>query len=217
VSATRRYRMVARAEAAEATRLRILDVAQHLFAESLYDQVSLNAVAARAGVTVQTVIRRFSSKERLFAAVAQWKSQQIRSERDQAPQGDVAGAIRNFFDTYERWGDDILNLLAQEQRAEVIRRATETGRRYHHRSVEYVFLPLLRNVPVGQRQRRLAQLIAVTDLYTWKLLRRDRGLSRQEAELAVRELATGILGSGVPASPPLEPADGSVSTPVLHP
>src|SRR5437764_2573263 len=63
VPATRLYRMVARAEAAEATRLRILDAARQLFADLLYDQVSLNAVAARAGVTVQTVIRRFTSKE----------------------------------------------------------------------------------------------------------------------------------------------------------
>jgi hypothetical protein len=30
--------------------------------------------------------------------------------------------------------------------------------------------------------RRLAQLIAVTDVYTWKLLRRDRGLSRKQTD-----------------------------------
>ena len=191
--ATRPYRMVARAAAAEATRLRILDAARQLFAELLYDQVSLDAVAARAGVTVQTVIRRFTSKEHLFAAVAQWKSDQIRGARDQALEGDLVGAIGNLFDTYEQWGDDVLNLLAQEQRTVLIRQVTDRGRRYHHAWVEQVFSPLLEDVPPEHRRRRLAQLIAITDVYAWKILRRDLGLHRQEAEATVRELAAGIL------------------------
>ena len=45
-------------------------VARALFAERPYDQVSLPAIAERAGVTVQTVLRRFGSKEDLFAAAA---------------------------------------------------------------------------------------------------------------------------------------------------
>jgi len=47
--------MVARADEAEATRLRILDAARQLFAELLYDQVSLNTVAGLAGVTVLVI------------------------------------------------------------------------------------------------------------------------------------------------------------------
>jgi AcrR family transcriptional regulator len=79
-------------------------MAQQLFGELLYDQVSLQAVAESAGVTVQTVLRRFTSKEQLFAEVTQWTSQQIRLTRDQAPVGEVTGAVRNLIDTYERWG-----------------------------------------------------------------------------------------------------------------
>jgi AcrR family transcriptional regulator len=69
--------MVARAKAAEATRGKILESARELFAELPYDRVSLDAVAARAGVTVQTVLRRFGSKEDLLAAVAAWRSARI--------------------------------------------------------------------------------------------------------------------------------------------
>jgi AcrR family transcriptional regulator len=214
VPATRLYRMVARAEAAEATRLRILDAARQLFADLLYDQVSLNAVAARAGVTVQTVIRRFTSKEHLFAAVAQWKSAQIRGERDQAPAGDLAGAICTLFNNYERWGDDVLNLLAQEQRTEVIRQVTDTGRRHHYAWVERVFAPLLEHVPPEQRARGLAQLIAVSDVYTWKILRRDLGMSRVEAEAAVRELVAGILQ---PAEASASPGRPVLSAPLAGP
>jgi len=36
--------------------------------------------------------------------------------------------------------------------------------------------------------------VAVTDVYTWKLLRRDRGLGRAQAETAIRELLEPIMG-----------------------
>ena len=67
----RPYRMRARAQAAQATAQAIIAAARVLFAERPYDQVSLPVIAERAGVTVQTVLRRFGSKEELFAAAAQ--------------------------------------------------------------------------------------------------------------------------------------------------
>ena len=122
-----------------------------------------------------------------------WKSDQIRGARDQSPEGDVAGAIANLVGTYEQWGNDVLNLLAQEQRTALIRQVTDRGRRYHHAWVKRVFSPLLKDALPEQRPRRLAELIAVTDVYVWKILRRDLGLHREEAEATVRELAAAIL------------------------
>jgi AcrR family transcriptional regulator len=84
----RAYRMDRRARAVEETGRRILDAAFAAFGEDLYDQVSLQHVAARAGVTVQTVIRRFGSKDELYAALARWRSEQIRTARDATPVGD---------------------------------------------------------------------------------------------------------------------------------
>ena len=80
--------MVARARAAEATQAKVLEAARRLFGELPYDQVSLSAVAQRAGVTVQTVIRRFQSKEHIFSAVAAWRATLIWGERDAAQAGD---------------------------------------------------------------------------------------------------------------------------------
>lgn len=193
---SRQYRMKVRAEASEETGQRILEAAQQLFGELLYDHVSLQAVAERAGVGVQTVIRRFTSKEQLFAAVVQWTSRQIRAERDQAPIGDVSEAVRNLIDSYERWGDHVLNRLAQEQRTPAIREVSDAGRHYHHAWVERSFGPLLADGPTSERKQRLAQLVALTDLYVWKVLRRDLGLSRDETEIAVRDLVNRITGNG---------------------
>ena len=68
----RQYRMAARAVQVTATRERILVSALELFGTRLYDEVSLDEVAAAADTTVQTVIRHFGSKESLFAAMVNW-------------------------------------------------------------------------------------------------------------------------------------------------
>src|SRR5919202_4501274 len=81
----RAYRMGARAEAAEETRLRILDAVIGLHMERYYDQVSLEDVARRAGVTVQTVLRRFGSKDRLLDAATEVTRGRVAGQRDEAP------------------------------------------------------------------------------------------------------------------------------------
>ena len=185
--------MVARAKAAEATWGKILESARGLFAELPYDQVSLDAVAVRAGVTVQTVLRRFGSKEALLAAVAEWRSARIRAERDATEVGDLAGAIANLVEDYERWGNEVLHFLAQEDRISATREVTQRGRAYHHAWVRRVFAPQLRRLAPEQQERRIVQLIAATDLYTWKILRRDLDLGRDEVEEALRDLAGRIV------------------------
>jgi AcrR family transcriptional regulator len=60
--------------AAKATAEAIIAAARLLFARLPYDEVSLPEVAKQAGVTVQTVLRRFGSKDKLFAAAARERS-----------------------------------------------------------------------------------------------------------------------------------------------
>ena len=47
---------------------------------------------------------------------------------------------------------------------------------------------LPRDLSGVERKRRLGQLVAVCDVYVWKLLRHDAGLSRRQTELALVEL-----------------------------
>ncbi len=186
------YRMEARAEAAAETGRRILQATMGLYMERFYDQVSLEDVAERAGVTVQTVLRRFGSKEELIFAAAEEARRRVRSQRDRAPVGDVAGAVKVLVETYEEHGERYLRLLAQEERVPAFRLITNTGRAHHYGWVERVFAPLLAERTGAQRERLLAQLIAICDLYFWKLLRRDLGLSREQTELTVIEAITAL-------------------------
>jgi AcrR family transcriptional regulator len=192
----RRYRMQARAEAAAATAERILDAAVAVFWERPVEDIPLEEVARRAGVSVQTVIRRFGGKDGLLAAAAERETERVRRQRDQAPVGDLPGAVRNLVDHYEELGVPVLRLLAQEDRSPALRALADRGRAYHAGWCERVFAPALTGLGGARRARRLAQLVAVTDVLTWKLLRRDRRLSRRQTELALIELLERLMGGG---------------------
>jgi AcrR family transcriptional regulator len=140
-------------------------------------------------VTVQTVLRRYGCKEELFAAAAQQRSGQIRADREAAPLGDLTHLAAH----YERWGDEQAYLLAQEARVAAIRAITDAGRRYHRDWVSRAYGPALAMLPPATRRRKLAQLTAVTDLATWRLLRRQLGLSPDQTTTAIRELVGACL------------------------
>jgi AcrR family transcriptional regulator len=188
------YRMGARAEAAEERRRRILDAVIGLHMERYYDQISLDDVAKRAGVTVQTVLRRFGSKDGLIEAASEAARERVISQRDEAPVGDIAGAVKNLVDHYEEWGESSLRLLAQEDRVPAFRKATDAGRTLHYEWVGRTFAPLLVERSGEARERLLAELVAVCDVYFWKVLRLDLGLGREQTELALREMVFALKG-----------------------
>ena len=190
----RRYRMGVRAEAAAETGRRILGAVIALYMERYYDQVSLEDIAERAGVTVQTVLRRFGNKERLIEAASEEVRGRVSDQRDEAPVGDVAGAVENLVDHYEEWGEGVLRLLAQEDRVPAFRMATDAGRAMHRGWVERTFAPFLAQREGEARGRLLAELVAVCDVYVWKILRLDSGLSRGQTELALKEMILALKG-----------------------
>jgi hypothetical protein len=85
-------------------------------------------------------------------------------------------------------------MLAEEDRIPALREIIGRGRDYHRQWCERVFAPALTGREGIERERRLAQLKAVTDIYTWKLLSRDYGLSRDQTELALGELLHPLTG-----------------------
>ena len=64
----------------------------------------------------------------------------------------------------------------------------DRGRDFHHEWVAQTFAPQIERVASAAKRRRLAQLVAITDVYVWKLLRRDMRLSRQQVQAAIIEL-----------------------------
>jgi AcrR family transcriptional regulator len=184
----RGYRMVARAESTAALRERIIDSTERLFAELASDRFSLEDVAAGAGTTVQTVLRHFGSKDELLRATMGRGMSRVRDERMQAPIGDVAGAVRNLVEHYEDRGDMVLRWLAEEDRNPFMHEVLDRGREFHREWVAQTFAPQLQRMTGAARRRRQAQLVAITDVYVWKLLRRDMKLARPQMQAAIIEL-----------------------------
>jgi AcrR family transcriptional regulator len=188
--------MTARADAALATAERILDATAQVFWERPTQDISLQEVARRAGVTKQTVLRRFGSRSELLAAAAERELARVDGERGDVVPGDVPGAVRVLAGHYERLGDAVLRLLAEETREPALAAHAERGRVYHAQWCERAFAPALDELCGAARDRRLAQLVAVTDVHVWALLRRVRGLSRRQTETALRELVEPLAGGG---------------------
>ena len=187
--------MVARAEAAAATRDRLLASAWRHFSERPFEGVRLTDVAADAGVSAQTLHAHFGSKDALFVAAWGWRMVPEGARRDSAPIGDVLTAVRVLYDSYDADGDAVLRLLAQEERIPAVHEMADAGRAWHRLWVERTFAPLLDGVSGGDRERRLVALVVATDLLVWKLLRREMGLGRKTAEQIVTEMVTASKGA----------------------
>ena len=180
--------MSTRAAAVEVTRERILQAACDAFVQGWYDDVTLRDVAADAGVALQTLVNHFGSKEALFGAAAERISDAISTLRWTVAVGDLEGAATTLVDDYEQTGDFTLRTLEIEERAPVVQPLIARGRRGHQEWVEHVFAAALAGLRGVDRRRRVAQLVVATDVFTWKLLRRDKGLSRDQTITAICEL-----------------------------
>jgi AcrR family transcriptional regulator len=186
----RAYTMTARASAVEETRNRILEACVALHGERPVVEIGLDDIASRAGVSVQTLLRHFGNRAGL-EAVSLERAQLIVADERRTPVGDVVGAVRVIVDHYERRGDQSLLMLAQEGHQPLMAHVTEQGKALHRAWVNEVFAPQL---SAADDPEELANLLVVaTDVYTWKLLRRDRGLGRQRTERHMRHLVQRLL------------------------
>ncbi len=175
--------MQARATAAEATRARIVEAAAAAFLSEWYDEVTLAAIARGAGVSQQTVLNHFGGKEGLLMAVVDRLEPQIQAVRSAAEPGDVEGAVRALVADYERTGDGVIRALALEGRVAALAPVLARGRANHRAWVT-------RMLGAGAR---LPLLVVATDVSTWKLLRRDQGLSREATVSAMCVLVRSVL------------------------
>jgi AcrR family transcriptional regulator len=189
----RPYRMDARAAAAALTRERILAAVIELAGERFVEDILLADVARLAGVTVQTILRHFDGRDALLDAAARRGDEMLEEPRRRVAPGDVERAARRVVADYDRVGDALMRLLAQEERVPLVRAIVERGRALHHDWVDVVFEPQLAGRRGIDRTRLRAQLIAATDVYVWKLLRRDLRLSRRQTERAIAGLVRGAL------------------------
>jgi AcrR family transcriptional regulator len=186
----RPYKQVARAQSRQRTREALLDAAIEEFTQGHWEKVSLEAVAARAGVTKQTLLRHFGSKDGLLLQALANSGAEMLEQRWSAPRGDVEGAVDNVLDHYEAWGERSLRVGAWLQSGPPpLANISQMARQLHYDWVEYAFGPQLKRLKGQARIRCRAALIALCDVHTWWLLSHDLGLERSE----VRAILTNAI------------------------
>jgi AcrR family transcriptional regulator len=188
----RPYVMSARADSAVETRRRVLGAAVDQAWKRRVSEVRLEDVATEAEVTVQTVLRLFGTRAKLLDAALEAMRDRILEQRGSAAPGNIAGTITALFDHYEDMGDFVIRNLAEEDAHPELVDWLERGRKAHRQSMERQFAPQLSGLP--DREIRLDCLVVACDVYTWKLLRRDMGRTRTDAERRVGVLVSAILG-----------------------
>lgn len=190
----RTYRMSARAEAAERTGERIIDAMLSRYAAVPYDQLRLEDVAGDAGVTVQTVIRRFGGKPGLLVATIEREFVRLAGDRTAALGEGPSSTLRSLVDYYEDHGALILKMYAEAHQAPGVPELAARARAYHVAWCREAFAASLGDgLDDVTRQRRLAQVVAICDATTWRILRVDGQLSPEQTEEALRELLLPLL------------------------
>ncbi|CAN7456754.1 TetR/AcrR family transcriptional regulator [Phenylobacterium sp. LjRoot225] len=191
-SIRREYRQGARAEAAEITGQRIVGAFLTALRQQWLEDITLEQVARDAGVSVQTVIRRFGGKPGLLEAVAELVELDVRSARG-LPRGDIETTVANLCTDYESTGDMLVRLLAQEARHPALQPLLALGRAHHRQWVAEVTEPWIEGLDAPAREAALDAIVASLDVYVWNLLRRDMGRSADQTRATILGMAQAIL------------------------
>ena len=184
--------MTVRAGRAAETADRVLDAVLVEYARMPFDLVRLEAVAAGAGVTVQTVLRRFGSKGGLVVALAERELGRIAAARAAGLGASPAVLLHALVAHYETYGDLILTMYGDADRVEGLTEVARKGREHHVGWCLAAFAGLLAGVAAEERARRAAQVVTVCDATTWRILRREQGLPPEQVELALAELLAAV-------------------------
>jgi AcrR family transcriptional regulator len=185
--------MVARAQRTGETRTQVLDAAMAILFGS-QAPITLQSTAARAGVSVQTILRHFGTRSELIQAAATQAWQHVIDLRGLAPVGDIAASVKFLFIHYESFGDRLIQARNREGVVAELSAGLNRARADHRRWVARTYRPQLASRPEPDRERTLNALVAVTDVYTWKVLRRDLVLDRREAEVTLTGIVAALCG-----------------------
>lgn len=184
----RAYRMTTRAAAAAQTADKILIATKELVAVKAFADITLADIAARSGVTVQTILRRFGDKDSVFAAAVAHFAAEVHARRGDAVPNNLDDIVTNLVWHYEEWGPLMIKMLGERTASPAVADAVAAGKRYHRDWCQAVFPDALAQLGAPRRSRRLAQLVAMCDLRTWELLRIDSGLNCEETIAALHEM-----------------------------
>lgn len=198
MNSRRKYDNSGRATAAQSTRRRIVDAMIQAFRMTPYPDIRIEDVAASAGVTAQTVFRHFGTKAALtIAAITAGGDELDDIQNAEAAAGTLDAFIAALIATQQQFGDALAKMWAEAHFVDGLPEVAAAGRAEY---LAWLRRGIQRHLPTGlsepERAMRIAQVIAVCDTASWKLLREDGGLSPDDALAAYADLIRSTLRAG---------------------
>jgi AcrR family transcriptional regulator len=191
---TRHYTQRARAEQVRANEQSILDAAvKRLRTAKRLATVTLDDIAADAGVAVRTILRQFGSKDGIMEAAFMAVGRQVESARPPTPPGDVDAALAALLKQYEQEGDLNARVVAEEHEIPILHRLLKFARASHRQWLTLAFGPKLAHLPSKEREQRITALYAATEVQLWKVLRRDLHQTAEQTAVIFGQLVRGVL------------------------
>ena len=188
----RPYEQKARALAAEASTRKILESFLKRAEDQWFEDITLDSIAHDAGVTVQTVLRKFGGKAGVLEAAHQHLGENVQLRRVVDP-GNIDRAIDALTRDYEEAGRLVLRLLSQEDRHPMLHPIIERGRQGHRKWLSEVFAAHLQSLPAAKRSGTLDALVVATDIHVWKVVRLEMGRTVPTFKSLVKRLIHGVL------------------------
>ena len=155
--------------------------------------MSLNEIAQAAAISHQTVLNHCGSKAGVLLAAGELFSEQVRDLEDDAVAGDVASVVRTTCRRYEALGDTNARWAAISRGRPRSPTASPGPARVQSWLQDMLGELMPGDDEPDERRRVLLGLHAALDVFTWKLLRRDLGLSQEQTEQQLTDLVLGVL------------------------
>ncbi len=188
----RAYELGKRAETAKQNDAAIHAACVGLWHDIPLADITLEKVAELAKVSVRTILRKFGSKDGLLKACIEQEAARIMAARDEAKPSNQEQAINILLHHYDAEGDAILRALSAETSLSLAQDIVSAGREYHRNWCARLFKPALPEPSTASYELELAAYIATTDIYMWKLLRRDQKLDHAQCKAVMLRMINAL-------------------------
>ena len=178
---------------AEETKLSIIKAWGRLWAKYSINEITLEMIAEEADVTTRTILRKFGSKEGLMIDSLSYDPAEISNQRDLAKPGDIDDILNTLLSSYEQMGDAAIRTINLESELEIARKIGKKGRIQHRNWCIKVFAPYLPDPKSPDYEINLTSFIAVTEIYLWKLMRRDLKYSKNRTFSVFKNMIEGVI------------------------
>lgn len=196
MSNARAYNSPVRDQKSQETREAILVALYDLMATDAADQITMEAIAQRAGVQRRTVFRHFQSKADLLTAFWPWLNQRIGTVTTPRTPGDILGGPEAAFPRFDAHEHAIRAALHSSTGREM-RLATVADRRACFAAA---LAPVTASLPPAEARRVEALAHLLFSASAWEVLKDYGGLSGAQAGETASWALRVILSAVAPGS-----------------